>query len=120
MQAPYISIDDTTLLVVFVVSYLVSMYIQFNDPEVNLKRPDWVIGFLASCIGGFIAYKFSSFTSENPGEIMFYTIVASVTSPRAFKFISNGKTQDRLIESIFNRITGKSKNHNDDDTSNYR
>ncbi len=105
-----LNIDETTLIVVFVISYMVAMYIQVNDPEIRVTRPDWIIGFLASCIGGFIAYKFSSFTTDNPGETMFWTILASVTSPRAFKFIVNPKVQDRLISSIFNRITGKNSN----------
>lgn len=115
----HISFDDTTLIVVYVVSYLVSMYIQVNDPEVNVKKADWIIGFFASCVGGYIAYKFTGFRSENPGEIMFWTIVASVTSPRAFRFISNPNTQDRLINSMFDLILRRkskdSENDNDRD-----
>lgn len=114
MPEKYISFDETTLIVVFIISYLVSMYIQVNDPDVNVKKPDWIIGFLASCIGGFIAYKFTAFTSQNPGEIMFWTILASVTSPRAFKFISNPKTQDRLIDSFFDKITKKRQTDDND------
>jgi hypothetical protein len=116
MQDRYMNFDDATLLVVFIVSYLVSMYIQVNDPEINVKKPDWIIGLMCSVIGGFIAYKFTAFTTENPGEIMFWTILASVTSPRFFKFISNPKVQERLINSMFNRITGTSQNNGNDNT----
>lgn len=108
-----IGVDNSALIAVFAISYVVSMYIQHNDPEINLKRADWIIGFLSSCVGGFIAFKFTAHITENPGEIMFWTIASSVTSPRAFKFLANAKIQDRLINSIFNRITG-GKNTNDD------
>jgi len=105
-----ISTEDLTLILVFGISYLASMYTQYADPKVILSRSDWFISFLWSFIGGFIAYKFFSFTTENPGEVMVYTIVISIASPRAFKFISNGSNQDRLIDSIFNRFTRKKDN----------
>lgn len=116
MPQEHIDFDDSALIVTYLVSYMVSMYIQVSDPEVEIAWKDWVIGFFASCVGGYIAYLFSSFRTENPGEIMFWTITASVTSPRAFRFISNPKTQDRLINSIFDLILNrKNKDGNDDD-----
>jgi hypothetical protein len=111
------NLDDMTLLTVFVVSYLVSMYIQVNDPDIKVRRPDWIIGFMCSVVGGFISYKFFAFTTDNPGEIMFWTILASVASPRVFKFISNPKVQERLINSMFNRIVGGSSQNNNNDNN---
>lgn len=113
MQEPVFSFDNSALIVVFGISYLVSMYIQHNDPDIHLNTADWLIGFLASCVGGYIAYKFSAHITDNPGEVMFYTIVSSVISPRGFKFLANAKVQERLINSFLNRITGgKNKNDN--------
>jgi len=109
-----ISIEEITLISVFAISYLASMYTQFSDPKINLSRSDWIISFLWSFIGGFIAYKFFSFTTENPGKIMVYTIVISIASPRAFKFLSSSTNQDRLIESIFSRFAGKKSNKEED------
>lgn len=118
MSDRYMNFDDTTLIVVFIICFLVSMYIQIDDPEIKVRKPDWIIGFLCSCVGGIIAYKFSSFNTPNPGEVMFWTCLASVASPRAFRFLVNHRTQDRLFNSIFDRITGKSKTSNNDDSRN--
>jgi len=109
-----ISIEDLTLISVFAISYLASMYTQYSDPEIKLSRSDWIISFLWSFIGGFISYKFFSFITDNPGEVMVYTIVISIASPRAFKFLANSTNQDRLIESIFSRFAGKKSNKEED------
>lgn len=111
MLEKLMTLDSILLIVVFITSYAVSMYIQQSDPDTHMKRADYIIGFFASVIGGYIAYKFVSFTDENPGQVMFWTIVASVTSPRAFKFLVNPKTQERLINSIFDRITKTKKDN---------
>ena len=108
------SIEDITLISVFAISYITSMYTQYSDQKIILRISDWIISFLWSFIGGFIAYKFFLFTTENPGEILAYTIVISLASPRAFRFLSNGKTQDRLIESIFSKFAGKSNKEEED------
>ena len=108
-----ISIEDITLISVFAISYLASMYTQYSDPKINLIWSDWIISFLWSFIGGFMAYSFFSFTTENPGKVMVYTIVISIASPRAFKFLSSSTNQDRLIESIFSKFAGKSKKEED-------
>jgi len=113
-----ISIEEITLISVFAVSYIASMYTQYSDQKIILSLSDWIISFLWSFIGGFIAYKFFSFTTENPGEILAYTIVISLASPRAFRFLSNGKTQDRLIESIFSKFAGKKSNKEEEDGRN--
>jgi hypothetical protein len=104
-----ISPEDVTLIAVFAISYLASMYTQYADPNLTLERSDWVISFLWSFIGGFLAYSWFSFAEENPGKVMAYTIVISIASPRAFKFISNFKNQDRFFESMFNKITNRKK-----------
>lgn len=108
-----LTIEDITLIAVFAISYLASMYTQYADPKITLSGKDWIISFLWSFIGGFLAYKWFSYTTENPGEVMVYTIVISIASPRAFKFLSNIHNQDRFFDSIFNRFT-KSKNKEDD------
>ena len=110
-----ISIEDITLISVFAISYLASMYTQYADPKIILNLSDWIISFLWSFIGGFMAYNFFTFTTENPGKVMVYTVVISVVSPRAFRFLSNSTNQDRLIESIFSRFAGKSKKEEDGD-----
>ena len=109
-----ISIEDITLISVFAISYLASMYTQYSDPKITLIWHDWIISFLWSFIGGFIAYKFFSFTTDNPGEILLYTIVISIVSPRAFRFLSNSTNQDRLIESIYSKFAGKKSNKEED------
>ena len=109
-----ISIEDFTLISVFLASYLASMYTQYNDPKIILEKADWIISFLWSFIGGFMAYKFFSYTTENPGEVMVYTVVISIASPRAFKFLSNYQNQDRVFDSILNKFTNKSKKEDGD------
>lgn len=112
----YVSYEDSALLVVFIISYGLSMYIQVHDPDIKISRNDYIIGFLASVIGGYISYAFFSYKSDNPGEILFFTILASVISPRAFKFIVNGKTQERILRSVFDSIFKNKKdgdNHRD-------
>lgn len=115
MTNKYLSFDDTALIVVFLISYLVSMYIQVNDPDIKVTKPDWIIGFLSSFIGGYIAYRFFSFATDNPGEVMFYSILASVVSPRAFKILVNHNVQEKLIKGFLNGVLNTfSKNKEDD------
>ena len=113
-QKMQLTIEDSTLIAVFAISYLASMYTQYSDPKVALNRSDWIISFLWSFIGGFIAYKFFTHVTDNPGEVMVYTIVISIASPRAFKFISNPKNQDQLINSIFSKFAGGRQNERND------
>jgi hypothetical protein len=115
MPQKYIAYDDSALIMVFVVSYFVSMYIQVHDPEIKVTGPDWVIGFLSSLIGGYVAYSFFTFVTDNPGEVMFYTILASVISPKAFKILVNHKVQEKLIRGFLDLLINTfSKNRNDD------
>ena len=113
-----ISIEDLTLISVFAISYLASMYTQYSDPKIALIWSDWIISFLWSFIGGFMAYSFFSYTEENPGKVMVYTIVISIVSPRAFRFLSNSTNQDRLIESIYSKFAGKKSNKEEEDGRN--
>lgn len=114
----HISPEDYTLIGVFAVSYLASMYTQYSDPKIVLVWKDWAISFLWSFLGGFMAYKWFSYTTENPGEVMVYTIIISIASPRAFKFLSNANNQDRLIDSIFSRFAGKRNPNNEEHDNN--
>jgi len=109
-----ISIEDLTLISVFAISYIASMYTQYSDPKIVLIWSDWIISFLWSFIGGFMAYSFFSYTEGNPGKVMVYTIVISIVSPRAFRFLSNSTNQDRLIESIYSKFAGKKSNKEED------
>jgi len=113
-----ISIEEITLISVFAISYLASMYTQYSDPKITLIWSDWIISFLWSFIGGFMAYSFFSYTEENPGKVMVYTIVISIVSPRAFRFLSNSTNQDRLIESIYSKFAGKKSNKEEEDGRN--
>jgi len=99
--------EEFILLAIFAASYLTSMYTQVIDPEITITRNDWIISFLWSFIGGFLAYKTFLFSVENPGLVWVYTIAISVLSPRIFKFLANYKNQDRFIESIANKIMRK-------------
>jgi len=109
----YVSYEDSALLIIFVISYALSMYIQVHDPDIKITRNDYIIGFLASVVGGYIAYAFFSYKTENPGEILFFTILSSVVSPRAFKFLANGKTQERIINSVFDAVFKRRRNGDD-------
>jgi len=112
----HFNFDDAALIIVFLISYFVSMYIQMNDPDIKLNRPDWIIGFLSSFVGGYVAYQFCSFTTDNPGEVMFYSILASVVSPKAFKILVNHNVQEKLIKGFLSGILNAfSKNKDTDD-----
>ena len=112
------SIEEITLISVFAVSYIASMYTQYSDPKITLIWNDWIISFLWSFIGGFMAYNVFSYTEENPGKVMVYTVVISIVSPRAFRFLSSSTNQERLIESIFSRFAGKKSNKEEEDGRN--
>lgn len=109
----HISPEDFTLIGVFILTYLASMYTQYDDPDFDLKKGDFITTFLWSFIGGFLAYKFFSYTTENPGEVLVYTIVISIASPRAFKFLANINNQDRFFNSMFDRWTNSKNKDND-------
>lgn len=94
------------------------MYTQYVDPKIFISKPDWVIGLLWSFVGGYLAYKAFSFSITNPGEVWVYTVVISVVSPRAFRFLVNHNNQDRLINSIFNRFARGQNNKEDDNNRN--
>jgi len=110
-----ISIEEVILIIICVASYLTSMYTQVDDPNIEVSKADWWISFLWSVIGGFLAYKFFSFKIENPGEAWVYTVVISVISPRAFRFLANHNNQDRFFNSLFNKFTNKNKNDDNRD-----
>jgi hypothetical protein len=116
MTNKYYNYDDSALIIVFIISYLVSMYIQVHDPDIKVTKPDWVIGFLCSMVGGYVAYTFFTHVTDNPGEVMFYTILSSVVSPKAFKLLVNPKIQERIIRAILDGLVNTfSKNRSSND-----
>ncbi len=102
-----VTTEELILLAIFGASYLTSMYTQVSDPKIILGKQDWIISFLWSFIGGFLAYRVFLFSEENPGLVWVYTIVISVMSPRIFRFFVNPNNQDRFIESFANKFLKK-------------
>lgn len=109
-----VTTEELILLAIFGASYLTSMYTQVSDPKITLKREDWIISFLWSFIGGFLAYRAFSFSEENPGLVWVYSIVISVMAPRMFRFLVNHNNQDKFIDSLASRWLKKKS----DDESN--
>jgi hypothetical protein len=98
--------EQKFLIFLCLLSYAVSMAIQVNDPGAVIKRQDWIIGFLASFIGGSMAYFSAAFMTQNIGAQMFFTVVASTISYRFFKAFNSKAFQDSLIASLLNGLAG--------------
>jgi hypothetical protein len=110
--------EQKFLIFLCLLSYAVSMAIQVNEPGALIKRQDWIIGFLASFIGGSIAYFSAIFLTENIGAQMFFTVAASTIAYRFFKAFNSKAFQESIVSAMMNGLAGfaakifASKNNN--------
>lgn len=89
------------LIVLYVLSYFMAMFIQIKDKKVKVSFSDWIVAFFTSLIGATLAY-FAVSGWENYGLVMTVTILASLISPRTFKFIMAPETQNKFASGIVN------------------
>jgi hypothetical protein len=97
------SMEYTILLFLCIAAYLFAMVIQVRDPKINVTYSDWILGFIASAIGGTIAFLWALYFA-NVGTRAFVTVFATLVSYRSFKFIVSSEAQDAFAKGFFNGI----------------
>lgn len=99
----HLDFEHKVLIVLYVLSYFVAMFIQVRDPKTIVRASDWFLGFVSSSIGGTIAYFFVM-KWANIGLRMGITILFSLVSYRLFCFIVSEEAQNAFAKGFWQGI----------------
>lgn len=97
------------LIVLFLLTYILSIAIQIRENNVKFKVADYFISFLSSLTGATIAF-FATSVLDNIGFRIGFTILASLISYRIIRFIVSKEGQEEFLRIFRKRIGNKTEN----------
>lgn len=90
------TLEHKILIIMYLITYPVAMFIQVRDPDIKVDFGDWILSFFANLIGAALIY----FIVEKyliMGVRFVITVFLSLYTYRIFKFILSKDSQEDVV-----------------------